>query len=226
MENWFRIPSNNIVIGQGESGKSTLIRYILTKYVELGLIHYVVVFCGNDNSYKKYVEFLPEKYVYKQYSDDVLMKIMKLQDYYNEGKTEANAVHCAVVFDDIHLYKKKFKQNSDWVIKLFDQKQHYRCTSFVVTQVQKLVTSDSIHSAINYAWIFKLNGEDEFKEAYARYGQKFESWKAFREYLSTRLVDKTEHKIIVHSRDDVKTPYRPVKFNKVENVYLDIDNEY
>ena len=90
------IPNITIVCTPPNSGKSYLIKYLLTELFRHKKFKYGIVFCPTkfNGSY----DFLPKEYIHSQYKENTLIKFYNLQ--IKQHKDKGKAPPAFVVFDD------------------------------------------------------------------------------------------------------------------------------
>ena len=113
-------------------------------------------------------------------------------------------VKCVIIFDDIARYLSKFGKKCETVVSLFSEYRHFDLTIFVALQSPNLIKSDSILANVSYAWIYKVDSEDSYKDIYKNFGRKFKNWKAFREWIEK---NNKNHQIIIYDRNKLVEPY-------------------
>ena len=214
MNKFFKFPSVNFLIGKPNSGKTETIKYIIKRFFKTGDIHYVVVICSI--AVRDKYNWLPDSYVYTCFSEEVLHKIMLLNNCLN--KKSETPINCALVFDDIGSYSDRFTKRCPVMIKLFTEHKNFNMTVFVALQSPDLIRNGTILSNVNYAWIYQLHEEDDFKAVFKHYGQKFKEYKDFKDFLDKNTG---EHKIVVNVRDNNTKPFEIYRHDKPRDFYLD-----
>ena len=200
MNKFFKIPSVNLLVGIGGSGKSETIKHILRKYFIDKVFHYCIVFCSIAVEHK-YKEFLPEEYVYTSFSEEIILKILMIQTHL---LTTVGKVSCVIIFDDVGSYSSKFSKRCPTLVQLFTENKNFNITIFVALQSPSLIKSDAILSNVSYAWIYRLDSENDYKDVYKNFGQRFTTWRLFKQWIERNTGN---YYIVVYNRKNLKNPY-------------------
>jgi len=170
-----------LVVGQKNTGKSILIKWICRQYA--ADFSYIVVFTPTSLS-GFYQEFLPAAHIHPDYDEEVLKKIMAKQE---EFKRHGKPVQCLVIFDDVigsqtaELEKRKNNiLNTVWVAN-----RHWNLSCLVVTQVLKAVPT-KLRQNIDYCFILRtmLSAHATIYEAFGHMDKK-----SFEHFLETNTSD-------------------------------------
>ncbi len=172
------VPSLIILNGSQGSGKSHVIRYILytlRKRFAYGLVFTNTFFDGDA------FDYIPKKYVHPQYDEEVLEKLMDIQQKLVEQDKIKEAF---VIFDDCMDDPDEFK--SSVLKRLTTQLRHYHITVIFSTQYVNQLPARMRTNAMAII-IFQTDTEISLKALYQSYGQKFDSFQDFKTYLMDNI---------------------------------------
>lgn len=212
-------PSLNIIVGMQGIGKSTLIRFLMYKWRKK--FDYGVVFCNtffdkNNDSF----DYMPPEFVHSEYNEAILENLMNIQAKLIEKGIKKNAV---VIFDDCLDDPNEFKSVA--LKKLSTQLRHYNITLIFSTQYSNAIPSRMRANTMN-VFIFHTDNKNSLEALYNSYGQQFESYNEFKNYMLTKTGNykfiffnkmKSNGKSIEDNfriyRAPVKIPHFKIKFN-------------
>ena len=92
-----KVPSIIIIASSPNSGKSTLVKYILCDLFAHQKLCYGLVFCST--AWNAGYDFLPSKYIYKYFDEDAFINLINIQ--VKQIKDNGRAKPCFLVFDDM-----------------------------------------------------------------------------------------------------------------------------
>lgn len=195
-----KIPGSFILCGSQGTGKSTLIHYMmykLRKKFKYGLV-FTNTFFDNDP-----FPYIPKKYIHPEYSEEALTKLMDIQaDLVAKKKIN----ECFVIFDDCINSNEQFK--SDALIRLCTQLRHYHITLIMSTQYCNKLPGIMRTNCMG-VFIFKSDARLNLEAIYHEYGQRFDTYNDFKEYVFKKLSEK--YRFIYYNKFTEKT--------KLEDVY-------
>lgn len=141
-----RIPFISVISSAPQSGKSTLVKYMLTDLFSNKKLNYGLVFCPSafDGGYS----FLPEKYVYLRFDEDAVKNLMKIQ--MNQIKTNGSAKPAFIIMDDC-IGSVNFQ--SKFISELITNFRHYNITIIICTQYIRRLPP-TIHECCSYFFTF------------------------------------------------------------------------
>lgn len=167
-------PSVILVNGRARGGKSTFIKTIMYKY--RNYFDYGICFsntAGIDGNFN----YLDLKFTHLEYNENVLKQLMDLQGFLKRKEINKKVF---IIFDDIlgdHIFKSRY------FIKICTQFAHYNATVILSTQhcnsVSSLIRSNAIYVAI-----FQSTTEVSIKAIFQSYGQSFETYNDFKNYMN------------------------------------------
>ena len=179
MSKVFVSPGLHIICGLQGGGKSHLIRYIMhekRRTFNWGIVFTQTKFGGGN------FDYIPENFVHAQYSPAKLIALKKLQErLIKDGKSPA----AFIIFDDC-LYGKIW--NDPELLSLCTQLRHYNITCIISTQYPNALPPPLRTNAFTVS-IFQMTTERALKALYESFGQLFESYTAFRQYIFANTGD-------------------------------------
>ena len=104
------------------SGKSYLIKYLLYELLKKGYFNDGIIICPLEDEYEPWVN---EKYLYKLYSDNILINIMNEKDEIKKKKRRF------IIFDDC---LGSVNWNKSVILKFLTTYRHHNCSVFISTQ--------------------------------------------------------------------------------------------
>jgi Cdc6-like AAA superfamily ATPase len=171
------IPGLFIIVGQQGSGKSQLIKYVLRQYRS----KFSYGICYSNTAFDGGFEYIPSKFVYSEYDETSLVKLMNLQaGLVQQGITK----EAFVVFDDV-IDVKTF--NSPALRRLTTQLRHYRITCILSTQYPNALPPIFRSNSMNVA-LFRTDSRIALKALWEAYGQKYTE-REFKDYLLSQTKD-------------------------------------
>lgn len=206
-----------IINGKQGSGKSHFIKYLMREtYFSNNKWDYGIVFSNTAWENGSW-DYLPEKYVYEEYVEKVLINLMAIQKKNLEKKINSS---CFVIFDD--CLDDKDQWTSSCMKKLSTQLRHYNITMIISTQYPHLIPPRFRANAM-YSIFFDIgSGVRELDALYNAYGQRFKNFSDFKEYYYNNIND---HKFIMYNKDTdkyltyrcpEKIPEFNYKYNKIK----------
>jgi hypothetical protein len=210
-------PGLLLINGEQGRGKSKLIDYLM--YKNRKNFDYGVVFTNTHFEPGNY-DYISEKYIHPEYDESVLESLMKIQeDLIKEKKFK----DCFVIFDDC-IDKKQFE--SPVLKRACTQLRHYNMTIIFATQYANILPPWMRSNAMGIV-MFLSDSHRNLKALFESYGQKFDSFNNFKNYIMMNLGN---YKFVYydkkHITDDIFTTYRvmicpakipkfKIKFNKI-----------
>jgi len=155
------------------SGKTHFMKYLLYRLTSEGFVDYCIVF--SPTKFTQQWNMLPEKYIFPEFNDETLQKIMEIQEKQQKKQL-------LLIFDDC-LGSVKF--NSKVVSRFFSCFRHYRAKVMLSTQnVNKI--PPMIRDIASHIAIFETFAERCLTGLYDSYGHCFERYEDFRKYVKTK----------------------------------------
>ena len=179
-----RIPSLNILCASQGSGKSHCIRYIfytMRKKFDWGIVITNTYF---DNEY----DFIPQKYIHPTFNEHIIKNLLNIQ---KQTDCKRNAF---LILDDCVFDPKMW--TSSTMKRLMTQLRHYNITVFCATQYCNVIPILYRSNAFT-CFIFCSDTMQSTRALYESYGQSFESFNAFKNYVQKHTGD---YKFIFHDR--------------------------
>lgn len=194
-----KIPSLLLINAPQGSGKSHLIRYImhnLRKKLDYGIVFTNTLF--EDDSF----DYINKKYIHPEYNPDILSSLMKIQSNLVE---EGNIKEAFVIFDDC-IDAAQFKCPK--LKQLCIQLRHYHITVIFATQYTNLLPTWMRANALDVV-IFRTDSECNLKALHSSYGQLFNNFNDFKNYVMQNLGN---YKFIyyskAHATGDIEDTYK------------------
>ena len=176
------MPSLCIINAPQGRGKSHLIKYILHELEPQ--LDFGIVFTNTSFNEENY-DFIDRKYIHPNYNEDVLKSFMSICSGLIKRGVKKNAF---VILDDVL----GDRLNASQFLKLCTQLRHYNIYCIVSTQYSNAIPSN-IRANAMYVVIFHQDTQRSLHALYDSYGQRFENFNAFKNYIMKRLGD---HKFI------------------------------
>lgn len=180
-------PSLILVNAPQGCGKSHLIRYMM--YEMRKIFDYGIVFTNTHFEIDSF-DYIDKKFVHPEYNPVILDNLMKLQE---QVITEGKNKHCFCIFDDA-INASQFK---DPVLKrACTQLRHYNMTIIFSSQYTNLLPSWMRSNAM-ISIIFRSETEINLKALFQSYGQLFQNFNDFKNYIMQHLGN---YKFIYYDR--------------------------
>lgn len=126
-------PRNLIIIGQTQSGKTTLLAHIVYHYSERGTWNKIYLFCPTYGPSSIYAKIFDEKYIYKEPTDDDVVAVLDTNRKINEKiEDRSRKRRILLIFDDCMGYL-NFK-NNELYKSLFATERHNEVSCIVIFQ--------------------------------------------------------------------------------------------
>ena len=121
--------------GKRHSGKSELIKYIVSLYGHQ--FNKIFVVCPSEAVNMFYSQFLPSENIFNDYSESWIEKLMERLVKINVGKKDDEAAHILLILDDcvsdVNFHSDKAFQ------KLFTRGRHLKISLLITTQYPYLI---------------------------------------------------------------------------------------
>ena len=121
--------------GKRHSGKSELIKYIISLYGHQ--FNKIFVICPSEAVNKFYSKVLPPENIFTEYSEEWIEKLMKRLIQINVGKTDDNSAHILLIMDDcvsdVNMHSAKNFE------KIFTRGRHLKISLMITTQYPYLI---------------------------------------------------------------------------------------
>ena len=121
--------------GKRHSGKSELIKYIISLYGHQFNKPFVI--CPSETVNKFYSKVLPPENIFTEYSEEWIEKLMKRLIQINVGKTDDNSAHILLIMDDcvsdVNMHSAKNFE------KIFTRGRHLKISLMITTQYPYLI---------------------------------------------------------------------------------------
>jgi hypothetical protein len=177
---FFTVPGLHILASKPEGGKSTLIKFELYKGAQQKTYDYAIIFTKNtDDGFEKIID---ESYIYYNYKDSALAKILKFQ---KDKIEEGNSLKLLLIFDDV-IGSIDF--NFPLMTILITRYRHFNIGVVFSTQYLFKIPP-TIRECASKAIMFYQKTKKSLNACYETYGQSFGTYKKFAEYLISNTKD-------------------------------------
>ena len=190
----FKKNTIHTLCGTSKSGKSYLLRHMLSTMLRSGELKFGLVFTATK--FTGAYNWLPDKYVYANFDMEVLAGWLA---WLAKEKKKADASgkelpHSFIVFDDIvDSLPLKTPAWKHFITKF----RHWNITVFFTLQYPNLIDPVT-RSQTEYAWIFAQHNDKQFRSTYDWVGGLLASVGAWRTYLNAHTGD---YQCIMWSRE-------------------------
>lgn len=175
--------SKIIVIGKAGSGKSTLIKRLM--FEKCKLIPSAVVVCGTDDSNKFYSSFIPQRFIYSEYSEALMKKIIHRQNISIDGSENPWNI---LLLDDCTDDPKIFKQPIQH--RLFKNGRHWKLL-YILSLQHLMDIPPAIRSNVDGIFIFKDINQNNLENIYKNFASGYiESFEIFKNYMKKIAEEK------------------------------------
>jgi energy-coupling factor transporter ATP-binding protein EcfA2 len=132
----FQVINKTICLcGKRHSGKSELIKYIVSLYCHQ--FNKIFVVCPSEAVNKFYSQFLPSENIFTDYKDEWIEKLMTRLIKINVGKKDNESAHILLILDDC-VSDVNF-HNAKAFEKLFTRGRHLKISLLITTQYPYLI---------------------------------------------------------------------------------------
>jgi hypothetical protein len=138
--------------GKRHSGKSELIKYIVSLYGHQ--FNKIFVICPSEAVNKFYSQFLPSENIFTEYKEEWIEKLMARLIKINVGEKNNEAAHILLILDDC-VSDHNFHQ-SPTIKKLFLRGRHISISLLITTQYIYLI-SPSMRNNLDYLLCGQMN---------------------------------------------------------------------
>lgn len=212
------IPSLILINGIQGCGKTHLIRYIMHKFRKV--FSYGLVFSNTSfDTHNSGFDYIPREYQYPEFDEQAIINLMNIQAKLIEKNINKQAF---IILDDCLFDPAQFTNPT--LKKLCTQLRHYNITVIFSSQYCNAIPA-LIRSNAMSVFIFKSFTKRNSESLYESYGQAFENFQEFKNYLNENTGD---YKFVFFNKyqitsDDPKDAYyvlkAPAKIPKFEIKY-------
>jgi hypothetical protein len=175
-----------LLIGSSCSGKTYLLRHILSAFLESKRLKFGLVF---TRSVEQYTTWLPQHAVIPSYDDNVLTQYLEALKKFKKktGEYPPNFV----IFDDIMA---SINQQARGFKSFMCDYRHFNTTVFVLCHHGNQIIP-TIKSQTSYAIIFKQHMKKSIEVLYESFGQLYETTKDFTKDLNKYTAE--EYQVMI-----------------------------
>jgi len=205
-----RIPNITLINAPPQSGKTYLIKYILTDLFKTKKVKYGIVF--TTTNFTDSYDFIPENYVHSLYNEDIIKNLMEIQ--VNQIKENKKADPCFLVFDDM-IGSIKF--NSNIIKKLFSTFRHYNILIIISTQYLFSIPP-LIRECTTYFVTFNIDSHRSIKAIYESFMLDFDTLLKVKKFIKEHCID--YHFILIKTFEKKENKYSVMKSPKAKNIKM------
>jgi hypothetical protein len=207
-----KIPNITLICAPPESGKTYLIKYLISDLFKAKKLKYGLCFC--PTSFGGDFDYLPQKYIHTFYNEDIVKNLMDIQisQISQFGKAEP----AFIIFDDcigaVNL-KSKF------IMQLFSTYRHYNILIIITTQYLKKI-DPLIRVCANFFITFCVNDKKTLTEINDTYCHEMNNYKQVHDFIKKHTQD--YHFLLIEPKKAVDKKYTVYKAPKIKkNLYID-----
>jgi GTPase SAR1 family protein len=176
------IPNISLIIAPPNCGKTYLVKYLLTDLYINKKIKYGVVFCSTNFNTNNF-DYIPEKYIYSSYQDDIITNLIDIQ--INQIKENKKAEPCFIVFDDM-IGMINFQSKT--LTELFTKYRHYNITVLLTTQyIYKI--PPLIRECSTFIFLFFVTSRRSLKAAFECFFCHFDNIEQCKKFIINNTGD-------------------------------------
>lgn len=221
-----RLPFSLAIVGKPNSGKSHLIKYLLSLYTSKKNIYerfnYGLLFTKTlfNNTY---ADIIPAEWCYQTFNVNAIKRLLKIQKSYCEKGFKPPA--CFILFDDfISTSEMRFSQI---LSDIFMNYRHYNCSLIYSTQYLIAGLNTIMRDCVSHAVIFKIKSANSYAAIYNAWFGNMRNSEEFRQYINTTLTK--DYTFIFVDNESSTTNYWPgiapatfqaAKINYIKSVAL------
>ena len=213
-----KVPACLLFVGKPKRGKSNAVKYFLLKNLLEGKFKFGIVF--TRTKYSKEYDYLPEKYVYTGFQQDILEKYLSgMEKMLEEDK---DIPPNFVVFDDLLGLLSK---TNPTLLNFFACHRHTNTSVFLCTQHLKSGASTTLREITTHAFLFNTKTKNTLEALFECFGQLFDNFDEFKNYFFDLTAEQYVCMLYSQDVDDIDENY--VAFQAPDmSQYKDINIEY
>ena len=211
LEGIIKTPGLIIVNGKSKRGKSYLIKYIITCLGIQKKFKFGYVFC--KTKFNGGYDFFPENRIIEGYNEEVLKKFLDILKKYGEENpvsdsqkekgVKTNIPPSILIFDDLIG---SLDTNNKFFTEFVATYRHYNISVIIATQyINKLSTL--LREQAELCFMFEPSTERSIKALFESYGQSFDSFKKFKDFLMAKTKEPFHCLIYNENGDEESTKY-------------------
>ncbi|GHV56941.1 hypothetical protein AGMMS49579_22120 [Spirochaetia bacterium] len=177
--------SKIVIVGKANTGKSTLIKYLV--HVKRNIIPTAVVISGTEDSNRFYSSMFPDLFIHNEYSESVIRNVIQRQKL-SITHLEPEARYTLLILDDCTDDKKIFTSTIQH--SLFKNGRHWRL--FYILSLQHATDiPPAIRTNVDGVFIFKETNENNLHNIYNNYAGIIPSFSIFKQVMNQITGDYT-----------------------------------
>ena len=194
----FSTPAIYLLASPPKSGKSVLIKHIISSLFKKNKLSYGIVFSGS--LFNRDYAFLPSKYQYSNYSESAIKSLLRLQ--IEQIKNDGEAKPAFIIFDDMTA---SVNFNSKIMQALITRYRHFNI--LLIFAIQYIYKAPPILRECSTFFItFYQSTKISIKAIYECYMQDLENYKKCKEFIQSNC--KNFHFILIEKDDNEKNKYK------------------
>lgn len=170
---WISRDSRVLFLGKSGTGKSTLVKDLLWHHRKIAK---GICISGTQDGLEEYGELMPELYIYDEYQQEILQKIIKTQRKSIKNKGKDRTDDCFLIMDDC-LYDDKWTKHSE-MRYIFFNSRHDKIL-FLLTMQFPMGIPPPLRSNANFIFILRENIISNRKRIYEQYAGMFPNFDVF-----------------------------------------------
>jgi hypothetical protein len=173
--------SKIIIVGKPGSGKSTLLKALLKSKSDI--IKIGIAMSGSEGANDFYKEFFPGLFVYDEYDDSTLVKVIERQkEIINSKYVDEAEKWMTLILDDCADQSSVFRQQIQKT--LFKNGSHYKLLYILCMQFA-LDMPLNIRTAVDGVFLFRETNLDSLKLLHINYGGVIPSFDLFKQLMTS-----------------------------------------
>ena len=168
-----------VLVGKSFRGKSYLMRYILTDWLNREKVAFGLVFCKTTFN-NDFTSFLPKDKVIEGYDEKILQRYV--ENIKNIIKENGSIPHSFLIFDDLTGV---LNNGTDWFNNFIATFRHYNISIFISAQylTGKKAISTIMREQTNYCIMFQSRTRRTLENLYESYGGLFSTFDQFKDHF-------------------------------------------
>lgn len=170
---WISRDSRVLFLGKSGTGKSTLVKDLLWHHRKIAK---GICISGTQDGLEEYGELMPELYIYDEYDQEILQKIIKTQRASIKKKGKEKTDDCFLIMDDC-LYDDKWTKHKE-MRYIFFNSRHDKIL-FLLTMQFPMGIPPALRSNANFVFILRDSVISNRKRIYEQYAGMFPNFDVF-----------------------------------------------
>jgi hypothetical protein len=206
-------PSITLINAPPRSGKSTLLKYLICDLFANKQFAYGIVIC--PTIYNGGYDFLPNAYLYQQYSDAHIVRLFRHQ--MRLIKQNGSAPAAFLILDDC---LGSVKWNSQLLIKIITTYRHYNVSILITAQYLLGHMTPTLRNMTEYYFTFKPRNLRDIKSNFEEFFMEFENEKKLQAFFTKHLSERFYFCLVKCSEEDPNKKFIISKSPLVRNTQI------